>query len=162
MQTETQDMTQTLQSTQPRNPIEVEVNEMIKLMHDFSLVLEKENEFLRAARFNDIEQLQDEKRSYVARYKAKVAALFERKPEVSRLDPSLAERLIVTRTDFIKLLAVNLRTLEGAKDASRRLVKRVLDTAKEKVEEKTNYNAAGAMMSSNVTSATSIGFNQEL
>lgn len=161
MQTE---MTNTPTQTQtaPRNPIEVEVNEMIKLMHDFSLVLEKENEFLRAARFSEIEKLQKQKHEYVASYKAKVAALFERKPEVASMDAGLAERLIVTRTDFIKLLSKNLKTLESAKDASRRLVSRVLDTAREKVEEKTNYNAAGAMMSSNVTSASSIGFNQEL
>lgn len=158
------EMTQTTDTkpTGPKNPIEFEVNEMIKLMHDFSLVLEKENEFLRQARFTEIENMQKEKHSYVARYKEKVSALFARKTEVAALDESLAERLIITRTDFIKLLSKNLRTLETAKDASRRLVSRVLDTARNKVETKTNYNAAGAMMSSNVTSATSIGFNQEL
>jgi len=155
-------MTNTPTQTSPRNPIEVDVNEMIKLMHDFSLVLERENEFLRDARYTEIESLQKEKHEYVASYKSKVAALFERKVEFASMDSNLAERLIVTRTEFIKLLSKNLRTLESAKDASRRLVSRILNTARENVEEKTNYNAAGAMMSSNVTSASSIGFNQEL
>ena len=149
-------------STAPRRPIEVEVNEMIKLMHDLSLVLEQENELLHKAKFRQAENLQQDKRTYVDTYKSKIAALFERKDEFAALDETLAERLVVTRTSFLELLNKNLRILSNAKESSRRLVQRILDTARNTVESKPNYNAGGAMLASNPQSATSVRFNQEL
>ena len=146
----------------PRRPIEIEVNEMIKLMHDLSLLLEQENTLLHKAKFRQAEELQNDKRSRVEDYKAKLAALFERKDEFSSLDDTLAERLVVTRTNFLKLLNNNLRILSTAKESSRRLVQRILDTARETVETKPNYNANAGMMASNPQSATSVRFNQEL
>ena len=160
--TQTTDTTQTAAANSPRRPIEVEVNEMIKLMHDLSLVLEQENEFLHKAKFKQAEELQANKRTHVETYKAKLAALFERKDEFSALDETLAERLVVTRTNFLQLLNKNLRILSTAKESSRRLVQRILDTARNTVETKPNYCAAGSMQSSNPTSATSVRFNQEL
>jgi hypothetical protein len=159
----TQDTTQQEnKTTAPRRPIELEVNTLMRLMQEFSEVLEKENELLKAAKFTQIETLQDDKRKYVAEYKSKINELHSRKSEFAAIDHSLAENLIVRRTAFVQLLNSNLRALSSAKSSSRRLVQRIIDTARETVEDKTNYNAVGQMLRSNPQTATSIRFNEEL
>lgn len=142
--------------------VEAEVHSMIQLMSDFSEVLEKESELLRAAKFHAIEPLQSDKRKYVQEYKNKIDLLSQHKEEFKALDQTLAEKLVLARTEFVKILNRNLQVLSAAKDSSRRIVQRILDTARDAVETKTNYNAAGAMMRSNPQTATSVQFNQEL
>lgn len=159
----TQDKTDmTSKPVKPLASIEAEAQKMIQLMDDFSKVLEKENELLRSAKFREIETLQPAKRQYVETYKGKIEMLSQHKEQFATMDTKVAETLILARTEFTKILNSNLRALAAAKDSSRRLVQRILDTARDVVEEKTNYNAAGSMLRSNPQSATSVRFNQEL
>jgi|GEM_PF-933240 Cu2+-containing amine oxidase len=146
----------------PIASIEAEASDMIRLMNDFSEVLQKENDLLHKAKFREIETLQPDKRKYVEAYQSKIALLSQHKEQFAAMDKTLAEKLVLTRTEFVKILNKNLRALAAAKDSSRRLVQRILDTARDVAEDKTNYNATGAMLRSNPQSATSVRFNQEL
>jgi len=149
-------------TTQPRKPIEVEINELMHVMQNFSKVLLRENDLLIGAKFREIETLQNDKRHYVTEYKSKVNTLSKRKAEFTNVDTPLAEKLILARTEFVKLLNTNLQALSAAKTSSRRLVERIINTARDTVEKKTNYNGGGSMMRSNPQSATSVRYNQEL
>ncbi|MGM0422277.1 MAG: hypothetical protein ACQEQL_04160 [Pseudomonadota bacterium] len=158
----TDSLTTEKKPTKPIASIEAEAADMIRLMNDFAEVLQKENELLNKAKFREIETLQPDKRKYVEAYQSKVELLSQHKAQFANMDKTLAEKLVLTRTEFIKTLNKNLRALAAAKDSSRRLVQRILDTARDVAENKTNYNATGTMLSSNPYSATSVGFNQEL
>ena len=159
-QPETQAETQSVQ--EPRHPIEVEIHNLLHIMDGFSKLLEQENDLLDRAKFSSIEGLQNDKNHFVKEYKAKIQLLHDRKDEFAGIDDTLAETLIVKRTAFIKLLNKNLSTLAAAKNSSRRLAQRIIDTARDTIEKKANYNAIGAMMRSNPKTATSMSFNEEL
>ncbi len=130
---------------EPQGPIAGAALEMLRLIEDFGSLLLKETDALKKADFRLVELLQDDKRHFAKRYHAVVNLLSSRRDEVAKLDLGLQERLIKARTSFTIILNENLRALEAAKDSTRRLVDRILDTARKAVtdELQTNYSARG-------------------
>lgn len=118
---------------------------MLTLIEEFGSLLVKETDALRKSDFRLVDLLQDDKRHLAKRYHAEVTALSERKTEIPALDITLQERLIKARTTFTVILNENLRALEASRDSARRLVNRILDTARKTVtdELQTNYSAKG-------------------
>ena len=118
---------------------------MLTLIEEFGSLLVKETDALKKSDFRMVDLLQDDKRHLAKRYHAEVTALSERRAEMPGLDVSLQERLIKARTTFTVILNDNLRALEASRDSARRLVNRILDTARKTVtdELQTNYSAKG-------------------
>lgn len=121
------------------------VQGMLKLIEDFGGLLVKETEALKKADYRLVDLLQEDKRTYAREYQAQVTALAARRDEMSQLELALRERLIKARTNFTLILNDNLRALEASRASARRLVDRILDTARKTVadENQTNYSAKG-------------------
>ncbi len=118
---------------------------MLTLIEEFGSLLVKETDALKKSDFRLVDLLQDDKRSLAKRYHDDVTALSERRAEMPALDATLQERLIKARTTFTVILNENLRALEASRDSARRLVNRILDTARKAVtdELQTNYSGKG-------------------
>lgn len=128
-----------------RQPLSSDLGSVLKLLEDFGSLLKKETAALKKADFKAVDTLQEQKRDYAQRYHMLVTALSERKAEIAQLDLKSRERLILARTAFTEILNDNLRTLEAAKDGTKRLVGRILDAARRAVldDKQTNYSAKG-------------------
>lgn len=118
---------------------------VLNLIEEFGSLLVKETDALKKNDYRLVDLLQDDKRNLAKRYHAEVTALSERRAEMPGLELSLQERLIKARTTFTVILNENLRALEASRDGARRLVNRILDTARKAVtdELQTNYSAKG-------------------
>lgn len=128
-----------------RQPLSADLGSVLKLIEDFGNLLKKETAALKKADFKSVDTLQEQKREYAQRYHTLVTGLSERKAEIAQLDLKSRERLILARTAFTEILNDNLRTLEAAKDGTKRLVGRILDAARRAVidDKQTNYSAKG-------------------
>jgi hypothetical protein len=127
-------------------PIAQAALDMLRLIEDFGALLRQETEALKKSDFRHVDLLQQDKRDYAKKYHAAVTGLSARRGEVLTLEAGMQERLIKARTAFTLILNENLRTLEAAKDSARRLVDRILDSARRAVadEMQTNYSAKGS------------------
>lgn len=139
------------------------VTSMLKLIEDFGALLVKETEALKKADFRMVDLLQDDKRSLAREYQAHVTALASRRDEIAQMDMATRERLIKARTNFTIILNENLRALEASRSAARRLVDRILDTARKAVadEMQTNYSAKGRTQAYK-TASMSLSVDQSL
>lgn len=139
------------------------VSSMLKLIEDFGALLAKETEALKKTDFRLVDLLQDDKRGLAREYQAHVTALANRREEIAQLDASTRERLIKARTNFTVILNENLRALEASRNAARRLVDRILDTARKAVadEMQTNYSDKGRTQAYK-TASMALGVDQSL
>lgn len=137
--------------------------DMLRLIENFGNLLLKETDALKKADFRLVDLLQEDKRHYAKQYHAAVTSLSSRRAEVAALDLGLQERMIKARTNFTLILNDNLRALEASKDSARRLVDRILDTARKAVtdELQTNYSAKGRTQAYK-TASLSLSIDQSL
>lgn len=137
--------------------------DMLRLIEDFGSLLVKETEALKKSDFRLVDLLQDDKRNFAKAYHAHVTLLAERRDEMTQLDVSLRERIIKARTNFTLILTENLRALEASRASARRLVDRILDTARKTVtdEMQTNYSASGRAQAYK-TASMSLSLDQSL
>lgn len=135
----------TTAATIPTPALRARVLGMLSLIEEFGSLLVKETEALKKSDFRLVDLLQDDKRHLAKRYHAEVTSLSELRAEMPSLEATLQERLIKARTTFTVILNENLRALEASRDSARRLVNRILDTARKAVtdELQTNYSAKG-------------------
>jgi len=149
--------------TAPKQSLSSDIGSVLKLIEDFGRLLEKETAALKTVDFKAVDALQEQKRDYAQRYHTLVTGLSERKAEIALLDLKTRERLIVARTAFTEILNDNLRTLEAAKDGTKRLVGRILDAARRAVidDKQTNYSSKGQTQAYK-TSTLSLSVDQKL
>lgn len=127
-------MTNTLTKEKPvETNAKSAVLQILRLIEDFGNLLVKETEALKKADFRYVDLLQNDKKNFAKSYHAAVGALAENKSEIEKLDAALRERLIKARTTFTIILSENLRALETSRESTRRLVDRILDTARRSV-----------------------------
>lgn len=146
-----------------KQPLSSDIGSVLKLIEDFGSLLQKETAALKKVDFKTVDALQEQKRDYAQRYSTLVTGLSERKAEIAQLDLKTRERLILARTAFTEILNDNLRTLEAAKDGTKRLVGRILDAARRAVidDKQTNYSAKGQTQAYK-TSTLSLSVDQKL
>lgn len=160
-------MSNTTEQTAPAaiafGPIAATAQAMLRLIEDFGNLLLKETEALKKSDYRMVDLLQDDKRHYAKQYHAAVTELSGRRTEVAQLDARMQERLIKARTSFTIILNENLRALEAAKASARRLVDRILDTARKAVadELQTNYSDRGRTQAYK-TASLSLSVDQSL
>lgn len=136
---------------------------MLKLIEDFGGLLVQETDALKRSDYRHVDLLQDDKRGFAREYQALVTALAARRDEMVALDVATRERLILARTNFTHILNDNLRALEASRNSARRLVDRILDTARKAVadEMQTNYSAKGRTQAYK-TASMSLSVDQSL
>jgi hypothetical protein len=146
-----------------RTPLAHEMADIMRLIEQFGELLCRETEALKKADFKAVDALQQPKRSMAEKYQSHVTALAARGEEMKALDLTARERFIQARTRFTLILNDNLKALELAKDSTRRLVGRILDTARKSVvdEKQTNYSARGQTQACK-TSTLSLSLDQKL
>ena len=126
-----------------------EIFELLTLIENFGNLLVKETDALMRADFKMVDLLQPDKKMFAKDYHILVTNLAARKDEMATLELSIRERLIRARTNFTIILNDNLRALEASKASTRRLVDRILDTARKTVTDdaQTSYSAKGHVQS---------------
>lgn len=151
---------ETAQTTSSVKPL---VQDVLRLIEDFGSLLVKETEALKKADYLLVDMLQTDKKNFAKLYHAKVTELSTRKEEMPTLDMSMRERLVKARTSFTIILNENLRALEASRESTRRLVDRILDTARKAVadELQTNYSPKGKTQAYK-TATMSLSLDQSL
>lgn len=144
-------------------PIKAAVQDVLKTIEDFGALLRRETEALKAMDYRLVDLLQADKKNYARRYSDMVTELSTRRDDMATLDVSMRERLIKARTTFTIILNDNMRALETSRDSTRRLVDRILDTARRAVADdtQTGYSAKGASQSYK-TSTLSLSMDRSL
>lgn len=147
----------------PKRPLAGEINDIMRLIEEFGSLLRRETEALKKADFAAVDTLQAPKRAMATQYQSLIVGLSSRKEEMRGLDMAAREKLVRARTQFTLILNDNLRALEAAKESTRRLVTRILDTARKAVvdEQQTNYSSRGQAQAYK-TSTLSLTVDQKL
>jgi hypothetical protein len=129
-------------------PLKSQIQEILALITAFSNLLVKETAALKKADFKAVDALQADKKLFAKQYQAKVTALAERREELPGMDIMLREKLIKERLRFNAVLDENMHALEMAQNSTKRLVNRILETARHAITEnkETNYSRAGKAM----------------
>jgi len=142
----------------PSGPIQDDVNLLLDLILEFSELLTTETNALRLAAFKTVDGLQARKKELAQEYQNVVVILQNRKMEIAQLEKHLRDTVTTARTQFTKILHDNLNAIESVKASSKRIVDRIIESAREAVETKSspNYNATGYNHSGNAPVSISI------
>jgi hypothetical protein len=138
-----------LTDMQKKNMAIDKVNTLLSTLDAFSALLEKETKALRSFDIETVEKLQDEKRQVAKMYQDMVQDLMNHKDALASLDLRARENLVRRRTNFTLLLTDNMKALENMKESAQRLAGKILDVARQTVQEEaqTNYSQKGHMQS---------------
>lgn len=163
-------MTTQLTQVQQDTAAEIKSRPMAALIADvqalvgvFSTLLRDETVALRKADFKAVDALQAQKREFARSYHDLITGLYERREELAALPAAERGSLIDTRAHFTKVLDENLRALDAAKESTRRLVNKILDSARRTVvdDRKTHYSNSGKAQSYK-TATLSLSIDQKL
>ena len=150
-------------AAQQKNTLSQDISQYLSVCRDFNALLLNETKALKAADFKAVDALQAKKQAMAKEYVSAVTALAERKDEFKALAPDARAIIVETRTAFTVTLDDNMRALTAVKDGARRLVDRILDTARKTVtrETHTHYSAKGQAQSYK-TASMSINIDRQL
>lgn len=87
--------------------------------------------------------MQVQKQEMARQYRKRIETLAERKDDVQKLPEDIKTHLVTARLKFSEVLAENLQMIEAARKTGRRLVEKIISSARESVSQKTGYTAAG-------------------
>lgn len=135
--------------TKQATPIRNAVTDILKVLENFSALLNDETAALKRSDFATVDSLQENKRMIARTYHDMVTALGARAEELQSLDMPMREKLIRTRTTFTLILNDNMRVLELVKRSTQRLSERILDIARLSVVDnnQTSYGMKGNVQS---------------
>lgn len=135
--------------TKQATPIRNAVTDILKVLENFSALLNDETAALKRSDFATVDSLQENKRTIARTYHDMVTALGARAEELQSLDMPMREKLIRARTTFTLILNDNMRVLELVKRSTQRLSERILDIARLSVVDsnQTSYGMKGNVQS---------------
>ncbi|TNE29987.1 MAG: hypothetical protein EP349_05915 [Alphaproteobacteria bacterium] len=125
-----------------------DIADITHFMEQFALLLKAETQALRAAKFEEAKQMQPQKQEMARQYQKRIQRLADRKDEIAKMPETDKENLVTARLKFSEILAENLRVIEAARKTGRRLVEKIISSARDAVSQKTGYGATGKMHSS--------------
>jgi hypothetical protein len=136
---------------------------ILHLIGEFGGLLLNETAALKKSDFTTVESLQMDKKRFAREYHMLVTGLAERRAETSSLDIETRERLIRARTEFTIILNDNMKALDAAKNSTKRLVNRILETARRATvnNRQTNYSSRGKAVAYK-TATLSLSVDQKL
>ena len=126
-----------------KHNLQEDIADITNFMEQFALLLNAETQALRAAKFEEAKQMQPQKQEMARQYQKRIQRLTSRKDEIAKLPDTAKENLVAARLKFSKILADNLRVIEAARKTGRRLVEKIISSARDAVSQKTGYNAMG-------------------
>ena len=130
-----------------KHKLHEDIADVTHFMEQFALLLKAETQALRAAKFEDAKQMQPQKQEMARQYKKRIQRLVDRKDDIATLPQDSKEALVAARLKFSEILAENLRVIEAARKTGRRLVEKIISSARDSVSQKTGYGATGKIHS---------------
>lgn len=149
----------TTASAQRQDSLINEMRETLRVIEQFTQLLDLETDALRKFDFDTVDQLQSQKLSLARDYEAHVTALSTMRDDFKNTKSDLRDRIIMARSVFSKTLADNIKTLDAIKNSSKRLVNRILTAAREAAHEPHSYGARGHLDHNPKTTVLSIDQN---
>lgn len=133
------------ETVEKKLPVEKQIEELLSIITSFSTLLEKETAAIKSSNFQEMNELQENKKFHAVRYEEKIKALSERREDILAVDIQIREKLQKERTKFNNILEKNKKALSNAQESTRRLANFILDTARKTIieENKTNYSLTG-------------------
>lgn len=146
-------------------PIQKLIQDSFNVMDSFEELLAKETKLLKAAKFSEAEKLRNTKKEIASNYHRHVQMLLSRKEEIAQLPKEIKDTIFKKRQKFSASLDENMKTIESVRQASQRLIDKIIETARDAVKKEQTYLANGKTNNhtdNNRTSPISISVNETL
>jgi len=130
-----------------KHKLHEDIADITHFMEQFALLLKAETRALRGAKFEEAKQMQPQKQEMARQYQKRIQRLVDRKDDIAQMPEDAKENLVAARLRFSEILSENLRVIEAARKTGRRLVDKIISSARESVSQKTGYGATGKIQS---------------
>jgi hypothetical protein len=124
-------------------PLELKVTRTLEAVESFSTLLDKETAALTKADYNSFTALQNDKLALAQRYQEAILAIEEDLPQMATLQDSWKDKLRQMHQRYQDAANANQKALLAAKLATERMVKLIMNAAKQTVMDGPSYSAAG-------------------
>ncbi len=124
-------------------PISKVIDDSFMVMDKFAELLELETSLLREAKFEDAKELKHLKKEFTVQYQKHVQMLLNRKEEISVMPKELKDKIVKKRSEFSIILDENMKVINSVKQASQRLIDKIIETARDAVIQEKTYGANG-------------------
>jgi flagellar biosynthesis/type III secretory pathway chaperone len=138
----------------------IRAHNLIELMDDLLLVLERENQLLETPRASELSPVVAEKQALFKHYQDHIEAISQDPGFSAALPDELRAQLQSLAETFEALMAVNKRKLEILTKSSQHVVDRIIEAAKQAAGEVPGYGSKGTAY--NGRAAAPIAMNQEI
>ena len=138
----------------------IRAHNLIELMEDLVVVLEKENALLETPQAAELSPVVEEKQALFKHYNDHVEAISQDPGFAVALSDDLRTQLQTLAETFEALMTINRRKLEILTKSSQHVVNRIVDAAKQAAGDIPGYGRQGAI--SNGRAAAPIAMNREI
>ncbi len=123
------------------------VNDLIEITSRLIDVMNREIDYLRAMRPQEIKPLQAEKQDLVRAYEEMMTGLAAKREPFDAVAPALKEELVAVSERLQAVVRDNEHALRAAGEANRRLIAAVVEAVKQKETEAKAYSRTGTLES---------------
>lgn len=123
--------------------LEIKVQKTLEAVESFSSLLEKETQALSKADYTSFSLLQNDKLILAQKYQEAILAFEEDLPHMSSLQQTLKDKLKQMHSRYQLAAENNQKAILAAKSATERMVKLIMNAAKQTVMDGPCYSAAG-------------------
>ncbi|MAO90404.1 MAG: hypothetical protein CMM78_05395 [Rhodospirillaceae bacterium] len=138
----------------------IRAHNLIELMEDLVVVLEKENALLETPQAAELSPVVEEKQALFKHYNDHVEAISQDPGFAVALSDDLRTQLQTLAETFEALMTINRRKLEILTKSSQHVVNRIIEAAKQAAGDIPGYGRQGAI--SNGRAAAPIAMNREI
>lgn len=135
--------------------------ESLKLISDFTALLEDETVALHEADFATAQKLGKKKTRLAERYQGLTTQLRARRDELKQHHPELREKLVAARERFSDAARENVSAIERRRYSSQRMVDRLIEGARRSLQKSSAYGKGGQRVDQQ-PGKVSFGLNQTL
>lgn len=125
------------------NPLQIDT--LVTAASRLISLMNREIEFLRAMKVQEISDLQGEKLELTALYEESLAMLAADPDVLQALEPALKDELAALAKRFDAAVVENTRALSAVKDSHDRLLQTIVDSVAENRSKQKAYTADGAL-----------------
>lgn len=123
--------------------LEHKVKETLAAAENFSILLDQETQALRKADYTTFAALQDNKLLFAQRYQESILAFEDDLLTLTTLADHLKEKLRQMHIRYTEAADANQKALLAAKNVTERVIKLIMNAAKQTVMDGPSYSAAG-------------------
>lgn len=124
-------------------PIEQAVVQALHAIYEFGFILTQETAALKKFDKEAIDAVQNDKVTWAREYQDWILTLNERKNDAKTVSQELKDKLREAYRNFAKITDENARTLRYKKTSAERMLKIIVNAAKDSVPDAPNYGSDG-------------------